>query len=124
MTYHLFLTRALWATVAASALTAVGTAGVLLRGDPTYLVQQRTRDGQPAGTPAPVSFPWRAFSTTVLLGGIALAGHRALSDATSELRLPVVVGLALWLTDAVVLAGTRPLFPAALALPWLVLPLL
>ena len=124
MTYNRFLTWALWATVVASALTAVGTAYVLLRGDPTYLVQQRTRDGQPYGEPAPVSFPSRAFATTLLVGGLGLAVLRALSDATSTLRLPIVVGLALWLTDAAVFAGTRPLFPAALALPWFVLPLL
>lgn len=124
MRFERGLQYALWAVVVASALVAAGAAVVLLRGDPTYLIQSRSKGGQPLGPPAPVSFPARAFATTVLLAGMGFAIRRALSDASSDLRLPVVIGFALWLVDAVVFSATHRLFPAALFVPWLVLPLL
>ncbi|MCI0700639.1 MAG: hypothetical protein L0241_06120 [Planctomycetia bacterium] len=124
MTFERGLQFAVWGVVVASALTAVGAGVVLLKGDPTYLVQSRSKGDQPLGPPAPVSFPSRAFATTVLLVGMVFAIRRALSDASSDLRLPVVIGFALWLIDGVVFAATHRLFPAALVVPWLVLRLL
>jgi|GEM_PF-3725511 len=124
MSFNRFLMYAGWLVVGVGGLTAGGSTIVLLRGDPTYLVQARTRGGAPYGAPAPVAFPWRAFSATILIGAFVLAARRAFSDATADLRLPVLLGFGLWLIDVAVFAGTRPLFPAALLITWLTLPLL
>jgi hypothetical protein len=124
MTNHHLAKYAFWGLLGVVAVAALVATVVLLRGDPTYLIQQRTRGGQPYGDPAPVSFAMRAFSVTVLLGGLGVVTLRALSDAAVGLLAPLVVGLVLWLAGAAVFAGTRPLFPAALLVPWFVLPLL
>src|SRR5437016_4929795 len=94
------LYRLTWvAAVAGGVLGLVGVV-VLVRGDPTYLVQPRTRGGAPTGPPAPVSFPWRAFNSLLLGGGLTVAGRRAVTDAGAGVRVPGLVGYALFLADA------------------------
>jgi hypothetical protein len=119
-----FLPRAVWAAVAVSAVVGLAGVVVLLRGDPTYLIQARTRAGMPYGAPAPVSFAVRAVSTMLLAAGLFVAGRRAVSDDGVGLRLPAVIGHALFVLDTAVGVGIGPVFPAFLAVAWLVLPLL
>jgi hypothetical protein len=96
---------------------------VLLRGDPTYLVQAHDKAGFPVGNPAPVRFPWRAFSVTALAAGLLVAAFRVLSEAGEGVRLPALIGYTLFALDAVVRACVGPAFPAYLAGVWLVIPL-
>src|SRR5262245_13687735 len=90
-TAGVLLHRAVWVAVAASGVVGLVGSVILLRGDPSYLVQFQNRGGVPVGDPAPVSFPWRAVLSVVLVGGLAVAGRRAVSDAAGDLRLPVVI---------------------------------
>ena len=91
-----------WIAVALGAAAGVAVTVVLLRGDPTYLVQARTRAGAPYGAPAPVNFAFRAFSATVLAAGLIAAGGRAVSEEALPLWPATLAGYALF-----VLAGDR-----------------
>jgi hypothetical protein len=107
-----------WIAVAFSATAGAAVAIVLLRGDPTYLIQARTRGGAPYGEPAPVPFPFRAFSATILVVSLVSAGMRAVSD-DGMLSWPVVLaGYALFILNVIVSAAVGPVFPAFLVVVW------
>jgi hypothetical protein len=108
----------IWIAVAFGAAAGVAIAIVLLRGDPTYLIQARTRAGMPYGEPAPVSFAIRAFSVTILVASSIVAGWRAVSDEGMLLWPVVLAGYALFALNVIVAATVGPAFPALLVVAW------
>jgi hypothetical protein len=115
--------RVVWIAVAVSAAAGVAVTIVLLRGDPTYLIQARTRGGAPYGEPTPVPFAFRAFSATILVASLIAAGRRAVSE-DGMLWWPVVLaGYALFVLNVILAAAVGPAFPAFLVVVWFSLPL-
>lgn len=109
---------AVWIAVAFGTAAGVAVAIVLLSGDPTYLIQARTRAGMPYGEPAPVSFAIRAFSVTILVASQIAAGWRAVSDDGMLLWPVVLAGYALFALNVIVSAAVGPAFPAFLVVAW------
>jgi hypothetical protein len=117
---HMNINRVLvWTFVALGAVTGVAVAIVLLRGDPTYLVQARTRGGAAYGPPAPVSFPFRAFSASLVMVSVVSAGLRAVTDDGMLMWPVTLAGYVLFVLNVIVSAAIGPAFPAFLLVVWL-----
>jgi hypothetical protein len=112
---------AVWVAIALSAAAGVAVAIVLLRGDPTYLIQVRTRAGVPYGEPAPVTFAYRAFLVTILAVSLVSAGRLAVSDDGMPLWPVVLAGYALFILSVIMSAAIGPAFPAFLVVAWVAL---
>jgi len=112
-----------WVAVACSAVAGIAVAMILLRGDPTYLVQPHTRGGTPWGPPVPISFPYRAISVTILAVSLVAAGRRAVSADGMLLWPLALAGYALFILDVIVSAMAGKAFPEFLAVVWFTIPL-
>lgn len=108
-----------WVAVALSAAVGVGVVIVILRGDPSYLIQDHDKAGRPYGEPHPVLFPFRAFSVTILVVSLISAARRAVSEDGILLWPVAVVGYALFVLNVIVAATVGKVFPAFLGVAWL-----
>jgi hypothetical protein len=111
--------RLIWVAVALSAAVGVVVAIVILRGDPSFLIQDHDKAGRPYGEPHPVSFAFRAFSVTILVASLISAGRRAVSEDGILVWPVAVAGYALFVLDVIASSSVGKLFPAFLVVAWL-----
>jgi hypothetical protein len=107
-----------WIAVAFSAVAGLAVTIVLLRGDPTYLVQAHTKGGAPYGEPAPIDFPFRASSVILLVACLISAGRRAVSEDGILLWPVALIGYGLFVLIVIVSAAVRPTFPQFIVAAW------
>jgi len=109
-----------WFAVGIAWLAGIAVIVVLLKGDPTYLVEEtKDRFGiARTGNFRPIPFSSRFFVSTILAVNLIVAGIRAVSDAVEDLWLPTVIGFALFVLDVIVCACKGLMFPQFLTIHW------
>ncbi len=111
--------RLVWIAVAVSAAAGVVVAIIVLRGDPSYLIQDHDRAGRPYGDPHPIFFPFRAFSVTILATSLISAGRRAVSEDGILLWPVALLGYSLFVLNVLVSVTVGKVFLEYIVIAWL-----